>query len=60
MSTLYKEKVDKKMDSVTRRSYCKRANIRGGFNFAMFAVDIFSAKLKSSRSFYNTSVYTCM
>ena len=37
--------------------YCKRANIRGGFNFAMFAVDDFSAKLKPSRSFYNTSVY---
>ena len=34
--------------------YCKRANIRGGFNFAMFAVDNFSAKLKPSRSFYNT------
>ena len=25
--------------------YCKRVNIRGGFNFAMFAVDDFSAKL---------------
>ena len=25
--------------------YCKMANIRGGFNFAMFAVDDFSAKL---------------
>ena len=38
--------------------YCKRANIRGGFNFAMFAVDDFSAKLKPPRSFYNTSVYS--
>ena len=28
---------------------CKRANIRGGFNFAMFAVDDFSAKLKPPR-----------
>ena len=36
----------------------KRANIRGGFNFAMFAVDDFSAKLKPPRSFYNTSVYS--
>ena len=26
--------------------YCKRANIRGDFNFAMFVVDDFSAKLK--------------
>ena len=39
-------------------SYCKRANICGGFNFAMFAVDDFSAKLKPPRSFYNTSVYS--
>ena len=38
--------------------YCKRANIRGGFNFAMFAVDDFSAKLKPPRSFYNTSVHS--
>ena len=38
--------------------YCKRANIRGGFNFAMFAVDDFSAKLKPPRSFYNTYVYS--
>ena len=38
--------------------YCKRANIRGGFNFAMFAVDDFSAKIKPPRSFYNTSVYS--
>ena len=38
--------------------YCKRANIRGGFNFAMFAVDNFSAKLKPPRSFYNASVYS--
>ena len=29
--------------------YCKRANIRGGFNFAIIAVDDFSAKLKPSR-----------
>ena len=36
--------------------YCKRANIRGGFNFAMFAVDDFFATLKPPRSFYNTSV----
>ena len=40
------------------RLYCKRANIRGGFNFAMFAVNDFSAKLKPPRSFYNTSVYS--
>ena len=39
-------------------SYCKRTNIRGGFNFAMFAVNDFSAKLKQPRSFYNTSVYS--
>ena len=39
-------------------NYCKRANIRGGFNFAMFAVDDFPAKLKPPRSFYNTSVYS--
>ena len=39
-------------------SYCKRANIRGGFNFAMFAVHNFSAKLKPPRSFSNTSVYS--
>ena len=39
-------------------AYCKRANIRGGFNFAMFATDDFSAKLKPPRSFYNTSVYS--
>ena len=32
------------------------ANICGGFNFAMFAVDDFSAKLKPPQSFYNTSV----
>ena len=38
--------------------YCKRGNIRGGFNFAMFAVDDFSAKLKPPRSFYNTAVYS--
>ena len=38
--------------------YCKRANIRGGFNFAMFAIDDFSAKLKPQRSIYNTSVYS--
>ena len=38
--------------------YCKRANIRGGFNFTMFAVDDFSAKLKQPRSFYNTSVFS--
>ena len=38
--------------------YCKRANIRGGFNFAMFAVDDFSAKLKPPRSFYNISDYS--
>ena len=31
--------------------YCKRANVRGGFNFAMFAVDDFSAKLKPPQSF---------
>ena len=37
---------------------CKRANIRGGFNFAMFAVDYFPAKLKPPRSFYNTFVYS--
>ena len=30
----------------------------GGFNFAMFAVDDFSAKLKPPRSFYNTAVYS--
>ena len=49
-------------ESVTRtgvnHTYCKRANIRGGFNFAMFAVDNFSAKLKPPRSFYNASVYS--
>ena len=38
--------------------YCKRANIRGGLNFAMFAVDNFSAKLKPPRSLYNASVYS--
>ena len=38
--------------------YCKRGNIRGGLNFAMFAVDDFSAKLKPPRSFYNTAVYS--
>ena len=38
--------------------YCKRVNIRCGFNFAMFAVDEFSTKLKPPRSFYNTSVYS--
>ena len=38
--------------------YCKRANIRGDFNFAMFAVDNFSVKLKPPRSFYNASVYS--
>ena len=38
--------------------YCKRANIRGGFNFAMFVVDIFSAKLKPPRSFNNASVFS--
>ena len=38
--------------------YCKRANIRGGFNFALFAVDNFSAKLKPPRSFFNASVYS--
>ena len=38
--------------------YCKRANIRGGFNFAMFAVDDFSVKLKPPQSFYNTAVYS--
>ena len=38
----------------------KRANIRSGFNFAMFAVDNFFAKLKPPRSFYNTSVYSCL
>ena len=37
--------------------YCKRENIRGGFNFAIFAVDDFSAKLKPPRSFYNTAIY---
>ena len=41
----------------TSSIYCKRANIRGGFNFAMFAVDNLSAKLKPPRSFYNTSFY---
>ena len=40
------------------RCYCKRANIRGGFNLAMFAVDDFAAKLKPPWLFYNTSVYT--
>ena len=35
--------------------YCKMANICGGFNFAMFTVDDFSAKLKPPRSFYDTS-----
>ena len=39
-------------------TYCKRANIRDGFNFAMFEVDDFSAKLKPLWSFYNTSVYS--
>ena len=42
----------------TSHVYCKRANIRGGFNFAMFTVDDFSAKLKPPRSFYNTSFYS--
>ena len=37
---------------------CKMANIRSGFNFAMFAVADFSAKLKPPRSFYKTSVYS--
>ena len=37
--------------------YCKRVNIRGGYNFAMFAVDDFSVKLKPQRSFNNTVVY---
>ena len=41
---------------IFRHHYCKRANIRGGFNFAMFAINDFSAKLKPPRSFYNTSV----
>ena len=36
-------------------AYCKKANIRDGFNFA---VDDFSEKLKQPRSFYNTSVYS--
>ena len=39
-------------------TYCKRANIRGGFNFAMFAVDNFVAKLKPPLSVYNTSFYS--
>ena len=43
---------------IVKMCYCKRANIRGGFNFAMFAVDDFSAKFKPPRSFYNTSVYS--
>ena len=42
----------------SREEYCKRANIRGGFNFAIFAVDDFSAKLKPTRSFLNTSVFS--
>ena len=32
--------------------YCKRTNVHGGFNFAMFAVEDFSAKLKPPKSFY--------
>ena len=43
---------------ISQEVYCKRANIHGGFNFAMFAVDDFSAKLKPPRSFHNTSVYS--
>ena len=39
------------------KTYGKRANIRGGFNFAMFTIDDFSAKLKPLRLFNNTSVY---
>ena len=31
--------------------YCKRTNIRGGFNFAMVAVDDFSAKLNQRDHF---------
>ena len=29
-------------------TYCKRANVRGGFNFAMFAVDDFFHKIKTT------------
>ena len=47
------------LDSSYKNTFiCKRANIRGGFNFAIFAVTDFSAKLRPPRSFYNNSVYS--
>ena len=68
MVSLYRvHKVHARMDGRTHAGtelqqrymyYCKRANIRGGFYFAMFAVDDFSAKLKPPRSFNNTSVFS--
>ena len=48
-SILTKEKLFSEKDKCI---YCKRANVRGGFNFAMFAVEDFSAKLKPPQSFY--------
>ena len=34
-----------------QHEYCKRANVRGGFNFAIFAVDDFSAKFNHRNHF---------
>jgi hypothetical protein len=36
--------------------YCRSANIHDGFNFAMFAIEDFSAKLNLSRILFYTSI----